>query len=360
MEISKICARIAAQTMRLEIAKNAGESVAKGLLHAVPPRTESWILKRGIEKILLTTEYIYPPNFWETIDEYAANGGFVIVQNHFSNADILAVDLLANKITNRVNNTAPQDKKMGGFIEPFADSLPEDGQGEMSKFYKMVKPLINKLRVETNPIPTLNDLLNGRIHSYEKYKADLEKAQERMDMATSEERKGVILPAEATVQGGRINPETEEIYGMQLFTPNSVKMALSSVTQTNEYGIVIPVAVSGGADVLNSETNGITLPATLVGLGISKQILMRVHVGMPIIYRKSDIEKLDPKTVNYEVATTIAQMLDPKERGVYGSQETYEAALKAYMEKRLQAKEIIRKLRSDEAKEKSSSTPRQS
>jgi len=339
--------------MSLEIAKNAGEGVAKTILHAVPPQTEGWLLKRGIEKILLTTRYEYPPHFWETIDQYAANSGFVIVQNHFSNADILAVDLLANRITCRVNRTVPEDKRMEGFIEPFADSLPEDTQGEMSRFYKEVLPLIKRLRVETGPTPTLNDILNDRIHSYEKYKHDIEKSSGRMKEATSKERKGIILPAEATVQGGRIDPATRDVCGMQVFTPNSVKLALYSVTEVNEYGIIIPTAVSYGYKVLNSETNGITLPATLVGLGISKQVIMTVHVGEPIIYKKDNIKGLNSEELNYQIATTIAQMLEPQERGVYSSREEFDIALAAYMDKKRRADEIIKGLRAEyEAKKK--------
>jgi hypothetical protein len=344
---------MATQTMSLEIVRNASEGIAKTLLHTVPPQMEGWLLKRGIERILLTTQYEYPPHFWETIDQYAANAGFVIAQNHFSNADILAVDLLANRITCRVNRTVPEEKKMGGFIEPFADSLPEDTQGEMSRFYKKVKPLINRLRVETGPTPTLNDILNNRIHSYKKYKDDLEESSKRMKEATSKERKGVILPAEATVQGGRIDPGTGDVYGMQVFTPNSVKLALYSVTEANDYGIIIPTAVSYGYKVLNSETNGITLPATVVGLTPIKQAIMTVHVGEPIIYKKSDIRGLNSDELNYLVATTIAQMLEPQERGVYSSQEKFDIALVEYMDKKRRADEIIKGLRAEyEAKKK--------
>ena len=348
--------------MSLEIAKNAGEGVAKTLLHLVPDKTEGWILTRGIEKILLTTEYEYPPNFWETIDQYAATGGFLIVQNHFSNADILAVDLLANRITCRVNKTAPENKKMGGFIEPFADSLPGDTQGEMSKFYKKVKPLINKLRVETGPTPTLNDILNGRIHSFEKYKQDQEKSSGRMKEATSKERKGIILPAEATVQGGRIDPTTGEICGMQVFTPNSIKLALYSITEANEYGIIIPTAVSYGYKVLNSETNGITLRATVGGVTPIKQAIMKVHVGEPIIYKKDDIRGLNSDELNYLVATTIAQMLEPQERGVYSSRERFEIALEEYMVKKRRSEEILKGLRAEyeaRKKEEAAISPRQ-
>lgn len=331
--------------MSLEIARNASGVLAKTLLHNVPPETEAWLLKRGIEKILLTTRYEYPPNFWETIEKYASNSGFVIVQNHTSNADILAVNLLANRITQRVNKVVPEEKKMGGFIEPFALSLPEKSQGEMSKFYAEVLPLIRRLRVETDPTPTLNDVLHRRIKTYEQYVDSHNGSMRRMKEATAEERKGIVLPAEATVQGGRINPDTEDIYGMQVFTPGAIRQALRNVTQENDYGILIPVGVSAGYKVLDSETNGITLPATLVGLGASKQVIMTVHVGEPIIYKKSDIRGLVSESLDYDIGTTIAQILEPQERGVYSSREAFDVALVEYKKQQAEAKEIIEALR---------------
>lgn len=331
--------------MSLEIAKNAGEGLAKTILHNVPPETESWILKRGIEKILLTTRYEYPPNFWETIEEYASISGFVIVQNHTSNADILAGNLLANRITQRVNKVVPEEKKMGGFIEPFALSLPENGQGEMSRFYSEVLPLINRLRVETDPTPTLNDILSGRIRTYKQFVNAHNESTRRMREAAIEERKGIVLPAEATVQGGRINPETGEIFGMQVFTPRAIRQALRTVTIANDNGILIPVGISAGYKVLNSETNGITLSATMVGFGVSKQAIMTVHIGSPIIYKKGEIRNLDSEELDYNIGTTIAQMLEPHERGVYSNREAFKVAIAEYKKKQQKGETIIEALR---------------
>jgi hypothetical protein len=330
--------------MSLEIGKAAGEGLAKNILHHVPSETESWLLKRGIEKVLLATRYEYPPNFWETVEEYASSSGFVIVQNHTSNADILAGDLLANRITQRVNKVVPEAKKMGGFIEPFASSLPENGQGEMSKFYLEVLPLINRLRVETDPTPTLNDILSGRIKTYKKFTDTHNKSTRRMREAAIEERKGIVLPAEATVQGGRINPATGEIFGMQVFTPKAIRQALRTVTITNENGILIPIGISAGYKVLNSETNGITLPATLVGFGASNKVIMTVHIGNPIIYKKGDIRNLDSEDLDYDIGTKIAQMLEPHERGVYSNREAFVVAITEYKNKQNKAEAILEAL----------------
>lgn len=331
--------------MRAEQFKTMGEGVARTLLHHVPPETEAWLLKRGIERILISTHYEYAPHFWETIGEYAASGGFVIVQNHTSNADILAGNLLANRVTQKVNRTVPEGQRMQGFIEPFALSLKNGTQGEMSQTYSKVEPLIKMLRVQTNPTPTLNDILHDRIKTYQDYVDYHRESTRKMRDAAILERRGIILPPEATVQGGRINPDTGDIYGMQVFTPGAIRQALKTVTAKNDFGILIPVAISGGYKVLNSETNGVTLPALLVGLGPSKQSLMTVRVGEPIVYRKSHIRGLDAERQDYKVGTIIARMLDPHERGVYGDPEVFDLALAEYKDKQVRAQEILRNLR---------------
>ena len=166
-----------------------------------------------------------------------------------------------------------------------------------------------------------------------------------MREAAKKKRKGIVLPAEATVQGGRINPETERIYGMQVFTPGAINQALRMVPKENEHGILIPVGVSAGYKVLNSETNEITLPATMVGLGASKQAIMTVHVGNPIIYRKGDVRNLDSADLDYDIGTTIAQMLEPHERGVYSNREAFDVAIAEYKKKQDKAEAIIEALR---------------
>jgi len=324
----------------------ARNELAGTILHHVSPETRGWVLKRGIEKILLATPYEYPAGFWGIIREYASNGGMVIVQNHTSNADILAGDLLANRITQRANSVVPEEKKRKGFIEPFALSLPEGGQGEMSMFYNDVQPLIKRLRVEPVPTPTLNDILKGRITDQQFLEYHRESTR-RMREAAIEERKGIVLPAEATVQGGRVNPDTGEIFGMQIFIPGAIRQALRIVTIENDYGILIPVGVSGGYKVLDSQTNRITTPATLVGLGWSKEAIMTVHVGEPIVYKKSDIRGLRSDSLDFQIGTTIAQMLEPHERGAYSSPEAFTIALEQFKIKQAKEKAALAALRAD-------------
>jgi hypothetical protein len=214
----------------------------------------------------------------------------------------------------------------------------------MSKFYLEVLPLINRLRVETDPTPTLNDILSGRIKTYKKFTDTHNKSTRRMREAAIEERKGIVLPAEATVQGGRINPATGEIFGMQVFTPKAIRQALRTVTITNENGILIPIGISAGYKVLNSETNGITLPATLVGFGASNKVIMTVHIGNPIIYKKGDIRNLDSEDLDYDIGTKIAQMLEPHERGVYSNREAFVVAITEYKNKQNKAEAILEAL----------------
>ena len=291
--------------------------LTESILHHVSPERRGKILRGGIERVLCTTPYEFPPDFKEKIQEALLKGPVVIAQNHKSNADILAGAIVAATIVQISNNKKiPENRKIKGFVEPFALSLDTGGQGQMSTFYYDTLPLLAKLKVEPVPTPTANDVLRGRItpEQFEEYHTG---SKMRMALAVMKHQKSIIFAPEASVKSGRINPETGKIYGMQEFTPGALHGVLRIATRRTGYASLLLIGVSDGEKVLDSETNKITPRATAVGFGLSFQAIMSVHIGEMIGITNNEVEALDTASLDLRAGRGIAQLLKPEEQGVF-------------------------------------------
>jgi 1-acyl-sn-glycerol-3-phosphate acyltransferase len=324
LEISKIYATMATQTMSPERKPDTNDAVkqhkgfAESLLNILPRGLKGRLLRSGMERVLYTTKVEFPPDFRENVIAALLKGPIVITHNHKSDADILAADMVAAYIVQIAaeEKIIPENRKTKGYVEPFALSLETGGQGEMSTDYEDSKPLLKKLNVEPIPTPTPNDKKSERV-TPEQIKEWETKAMLRMGLAVIKRHKSIIIAPEASVQGGRINPETNQIYGMQPFVPEALCGTLQLAARPTGYATLLLVGVSDGEKVQNPQNNKITPLATKVGLGLRFDSIMTVHIGAMLGFTSEQLKNIDDAELNLTAGKGIAKLLKPEEQGVY-------------------------------------------
>jgi hypothetical protein len=298
--------------------------IADVIIHHVSPETRGRLLRKGLERIIRTTPCGYPPDFGQKVQKAALLGGIVVAQNHMRNSDIPIGIRIAADIVKAANEALPEDRRLKGFVEPYAYSLQNGTQGEMSTFYSDALPLLERLGLEAVPTPTDSDLKKGRV-TQEEFEAGRTKSSRRMAIAVLRDQKFIVLAPEATVKGGNINPDTGDIFGMQEFVPGVLYESLRIAARKTGYATLFTVSVSNSCGVLNSQ-NKITRKATLVGLTpippspippLPILSIMSATVGEPIPFTAAEIEVIGSALIDMRVGTAIARPLKPKERGFY-------------------------------------------
>jgi len=278
------------------------------------------ITRIGIENILATTIFEFPPDFPQRAQEAALKGPFVAAQNHQRNSDILAGAKAVNYTTEEVNKNVPEDKQIKGWVEYYAASLEQGTQGEMSDEYQEAKPILEKLGIEIVQTTTGSDIRKGRgtIEEAKEKGTDPKTAFRRVTTAVNDEQKSIIFAPEATVEGGSINPETGQIYGMRPFVEGSMYINLMMAARKTGFASFLPISVSGGVNVLRSRDNKYSIRAQIVGSGLRSLALMTVRVGNPITLSREQIKQMGPEGIDIFCGTEIAKRLKPHERGFYG------------------------------------------
>lgn len=272
----------------------------------------------AIERLASKTEIIYPQGFNEEYRSAIRKGYFpIVISSHQGHIEVVTISFLTKHLVREANDILPQGQKTKGFLLPVATSLATGDQDPRLKLlYDSARSIMERNGLFSVNLTRPKDVRNyGLLPNKREFFMG-------MLMRIDQGYTGIVIFPEGTVQAGR-RKNDGKIHGMQAFEEGSVRNMISLVQSRNKNIIFIPVAISGGPDVFNQNTNVPSLKAFgALFPGVSNGI--KINVELPV---KSDSEEISDlvkndtiqgnRQMNEFFAFRIASMLPNEERGVY-------------------------------------------
>lgn len=268
--------------------------------------------QRLVEKIIIKTSVERPYGFDVSFVGAAVDGYLpIIVSNHASHADGAAVSKLTRHLTNLFLMYG--DAHFRGYNMPLAISLLTGHQGWFLRMgYHYAEAPMENNHLFALPLVREKD--------HEKYGMKLgmrEKGEYLVSLRKRVEEGylGIVLFPEGTTEGGKTEGDGS-FKGMQPFEEGSIAGHVGRLKKYSGRKImIIPIAITGGHQVINSNTKGIPIQSVLRILDLS---MFRIKVGGVIREDDRDFsEAKKPGEVDRLVGRRIAQLLPAEMRGVY-------------------------------------------
>jgi len=338
LEIGKIYATIATQTMRPEARPSIKQRLAKGIGSAKCTALEkgivqpaSWILSipanRWAENVARAQSLEWAPGVREKITE-AAKKGYVVmfVSNHCSDQEAVEEALPIAEAVEQMNAILPQEKQIEDVAMVTANSLREGGQriGERIIFEGLRRRFLKKHHIRPVFTTTPGDHENRGIE---------EKPGEfasTLGGLMKNGRHGIFIYPEGSIRGGKINRATGKRFGTQLFRQDSVTAQISMLRRRYKTEVVVVTLSTWGAwdvfDHTNSRAPIKTVGKALIGSSIPQ--VVRTVVGSawttdeePIasmITQEASLKKADKgKVIEGFLGVVIVSDLPREQQGVY-------------------------------------------
>lgn len=280
------------------------------------------VIERWSESIATAIDVDYEPGFANQYVNAIKNNYFpVLVGNHDSQSNAIAIAKLAYIFTGVANDFLPQEKKLKGFLLPLAKSLDTGRQGLWPKiYYEATKPVLEKYNLKPVLTTTNNDYNN---RGMDKNSNDFLKA---MAQGIGDGYAAIAIFPEGTVEGGRKTQDRKR-KGMQPFIDISLETCLMLAKRyKRQQSLIIPVGLEAGYEVHDPQTKRPHKEAVLAGFGIGNLKIAKIHVGLPIKSDGPEIEELIiNKTwdeVNNVIGKAVAQLIPEEMRGIYGNRKS--------------------------------------
>jgi len=283
--------------------------------------TTQYIGRRLTEKVIANTRVEFVPGFVREYQELIREGYLpIVVANHASHADGAAISKLTRFLTKRARlDIHPDENEFNGFNMPMAMSLLSGQQGwKLRRFLKYGQPALEENGVFPLPLVREKDA--------EKYGLKLDPRQYLKNLRSRIERgySGIVLFPEGTTEGGKsesFGNLTGGLKGMQPFEDGSVSAHIRQLEKhSGKKAMIIPVGISGGAQVINSDIKSVPFEAFKKA---NKPDFFHLNVGSIIRSDSDRYQALNSANeINSFVGESIASLLPREMRGVYGS--TYE------------------------------------
>jgi len=248
-------------------------------------------------------------DFDDKFAEAVENDCLIVYEaNHASTYDAEALAL--------VNDATKEATNAQETLLPMAKSQITGDQGFWNFVqYKSTRKLLNKHHIRPIPTTTARDQGSRNMDANPKEYAS------NMKNGTKNGTPIAVLP-EASVEGGRINPDTGKLNGMIAFDPNVLRMNYLLARRQGRVLAIEPVSITNSNIVLDPNTKFPQRKALLAGFHHGDPHIVSIYIGAPI---RSDRE-LAPyiKDHNWKgasdfIAREIARHLPKDQRGVYAS-----------------------------------------
>lgn len=268
------------------------------------------------ERIYRAIDVSFEPQAMEEIMEDAQEGYFLAAYaNHTSLYDGRPLGKAVKRTLQVANSVLPEGKQYQGFVVPVATSIKTGDQ----------HPIIKKFSESTIEGKIGEDGLltvsYTRRKDQEKYRlpANLLEFIRKMK-GFIQDRYGLVVFPEATVQGGRRNPRGG-INGMQPFEEKTIETMAKLILNEGYTPSFIPIGIWGSHKVLSPDTLRPTIPTIIQATLPSPQKgIVKVRIGSPI--RWDDFMKINGTPANGEsindfFARELAPLVPKSARGVY-------------------------------------------
>ena len=288
------------------------------------------------ENAVISSQKEYHPDYTDDlVDAVKNNYNLAYIGSHTAWGDILALAYISREGIGLANEHLPLDSQINGAVAPLAETLhpKKKKQGKtLDKMLQAVLPLLN--RYMTYPVYTVTE--NDRLKRGEQkngggFIADM------LSMMRDGYSVIDILP-EGSVDGGRKDTNGNR-KGMQLFQEKSMGNIITLSRRLKKSGVLfIPVGIEGGWKI-NDPTNRFKLFSGYEGLksglllttDVRNMDPISLNVGKPIKTDEPEIadliERKDWLELDNQMGFAIAELINPKMRGVYTNRETLNLAI---------------------------------
>ena len=290
--------------------ENLSEYIPPGAIEITADRATHYIGRRLAEKIIARTTVERPASF-NMLFSLAISTGYlpIIVANHASHADGMAVSKVTRHLT-RIAQASSPDGNFKGFSMPLAKSLLTGHQGW---FLRMMYHLAEK-PMKRNGLFALPLVREKDIDMY-KMEDNTREYLASFRRRVEGNYGGIMLFPEGTTEGGK-KDEEGNFKGMQPFEEKSISAHMKLLKKhSGRRVVIIPAGITGGSEIINSETKGIPLYSFLKILDLS---MLRITLGEIIPDDGSEFSHLRTSDdINRFVGGRIARLLPSEMRGVY-------------------------------------------
>lgn len=255
--------------------------------------------------------------FNEAYSQYIKGGYFpILLSNHQTHADGIPHAMVADGLTYMAQLADPY-RQFPGFFLPIATSVETGDQGTF---------LQNTLQQLMVPFEkrNLHLMLYTRNKDSKVYGTPANKISfMKKLMGYFKHGYGLTLLPEASVQGGRTNKETGEIYGMQPFTGANIELILTLLTREEKQPVFIPMGIHGTYRWQSPEKRRAAIKPALILFFTSQEMPpIQVRVGMPLtlddlLSRVQNDDSTQSRSLVDILGYEVAQLVPPEARGVY-------------------------------------------
>lgn len=240
----------------------------------------------------------------------------VALSNHQGHTDAFTAALAINTLRAISNPEDPLSQKFAIII---ASTIESGKQGRMiQRGFEVTRDnLFAPNNIGTIPYTRKKDMEKYEIPS------NIREYTAALNAAIAEGTDLFVFP-EASVQGGRTNPKTGKIYGIQPFLEETVVTSLINRARRHGRGItLVPIGSHGPFHLLNPDTNQPGKEGWLAVAGLGKPDLIQVRFGMPFTGEdlKRKIPNLEPSAVNDFVIYQFMQLTPQEAHGAYAMRE---------------------------------------
>lgn len=241
--------------------------------------------------------------------ELIKNGYYpILISNHQSHADGIPHAFISRKII------VQSDRQLNGFYLPIAASIETGHQGhDLQKLIIDQKPLLANFGLHMIPVTREKDIVEYSIPTnIESIKKIIKSPQDRF---------GFVFLPEGNVQGGRINPETGQIYGISRpKNLGALDLVIRGCHKDGKDFFFLPVGINGSYKIVspdhNKNGNQIDEFKTEKIMNFIKvENKADIIIGSPIMSQEyvKFIDKIDGLMLN------VAKLLPVEAQGFYSS-----------------------------------------
>lgn len=251
-------------------------------------------------------DYQIPPQLFTDINETIGNNRLVVfVLTHQSYFDVE----IYRHLCEQTNQTS--EKPIESYLIFSSPAVGLNIGGLLKSRYQVYK----KCHLNMLGVVRSSDYSDQRYKNSITPKLESE-SSDNSDLYGQKTRQGgciSFIPFEATLKSGRINPETNTIYGMQEI--NSNPLLVSAIKQR---ALIIPCGIDGSYKIVDPVEHKLSDSFKEAVFVRSPQKIVTLKVGQPIDLSFPEYNNAKTRDLYHHITFKVAELMPPSARGEYG------------------------------------------